>query len=206
MNDLRQRLSPSDFDVLRELSNVGAGHATTILSSVVGRRRVALSVPRVELLRPAGVLALVGGADVDLVAIELGLAGLLEGRIVIAFTRESARSLTALVLGTEATEEDELGRSALLEVGNIVTSSYLNALAKLVHAPLVPTPPTLRHGPAHAVLLDTGARGSEAALGEALVLVNEFAVESARFIGYFLVFPHPGSLDACLAAAREPAP
>lgn len=230
MSALRDSLSEADFDVLRELSHVGAGHATTMLSAVVGRRRVALSVPRVELLAPERLLSLVGGADVDLVAIELGLDGLLQGRILVAFTRESAQVLATLVVGAPASEADEIGRSALLEVGNIVTSSYLNALAKLVGAPLWPRPPILREGPARAVLgprarLDgepaaspgspgaPGAAPTSATLkqvpeapteeGEALVMVNEFAVEPARFIGYFLVFPHPGSLDACLAAARE---
>lgn len=209
------QMSPEDLDVLRELSNIGAGHATTSLSRLLGRRPVQLCVPRVEHMVGDDVARLLGGGARPIVGVSLRISGVLHGNVLIAFEPADARALAGLLTGRADADLslDALGRSALMEVGNILTSSYLNALARVLGGRHLPSPPTLQEGTAGAVLQqcaggssshgeDGASLSSSPLLGEALVLVNEFAVEAERFVGYFFLLPHPGSLRACLAAAR----
>lgn len=210
-------MSQEDLDLLRELSNIGAGHATTSLSLLLGRRPVQLSVPRVEHVVGDDVARLFGGADRPFVGVALDVSGVLRGVVLIAFEPADARTLAGLLTGRGDLELDELGRSAIMEVGNILTSSYLNALAKVLGGAHLPSPPRFREGAAGAALLEEsgGAQGRQAqdlegegsppdgGKREALVLVNEFAVEDARFVGYFFLLPHPGSLQACLRVVRS---
>jgi chemotaxis protein CheC len=192
-----------DEDILRELSNIGAGHATTSLSRMLGRRHVGLSVPRLELSKTERILEIVGGADPRLVGVRLEVEGPLRGFVLVLLPQSSARALAAMVTERAEGALDELARSALMELGNVLTSSYLNALARIVRARLMPSPPTLCEGSAREVVggvaaLATAQHGGD----EALVVVNEFAVEEERYLGYFLLFPEPASLRECLSAAR----
>jgi len=210
-------MSPDDVDVLRELSNIGAGHATTSLSRLIGRRRIRLSVPRVEFVGSSEVAALVGDSGGPVVGVSFEVDGVLHGKVLIAFGERDARALAKLLTGsaTLASEPlDDMERSALMEVGNILTSSYLNALAQMLGGRLVPSPPTLMEGGiatmVHRASAHVSAPGPDApsdggaatGASEVVVLVNEFSIENERFFGYFFLFPHPGSLAACLRAAR----
>ena len=70
--------------------------------------------------------------------------GVLHGVVLIAFEPADARTLAGLLTGRGDLELDDLGRSAIMEVGNILTSSYLNALAKVLGGAHLPSPPRFR--------------------------------------------------------------
>jgi chemotaxis protein CheC len=193
--------TPQELDLLREMSNIGAGRAATSLSELVGRRTVSLSVPRVEALPFSEVLELLGGPEVPVVGISLQVRGAFQGDVLLVFSTDDARTLAAVVTGRERGPLDEMGRSALKEAGNIVTSSYLNALASLIGKTLLPSVPALAEDMVGAVidslLIAQGEQGDEA-----LVLVNEFTVAEERLVGYFLLLPGPGTLEAWLGAVK----
>jgi len=197
----RRSLSTQELDFLREMSNIGAGRAATSLSELVGRRTVSLSVPRVEALPFSEAMDLLGGPEIPVVGISLQVHGAFQGDVLLVFSTDDARTLAAVVTERKLGPLDDLGRSALKEVGNIVTSSYLNALAGLIGKTLIPSVPALAEDMAGAVmdafLIAQGEQGDEA-----LVMVNEFAVAEERFVGYFLLLPGPGTLDAWLGAVK----
>jgi len=144
---------------------------------------------------------LFGGPEAPVVGVSLAVTGAMRADALLVFPEGDAVALAALVSGRGRTPLDDLGRSALKEVGNILTSSYLNALAQMLGGKLMPSIPSLAEDMAgavvDAVLVEQGRRGDQA-----LVLVNEFSVESERFVGYFLLLPTLDSLEACLEAVR----
>ena len=50
----KERLTPMQLDLLRELGNIGAGNATSALSVMLQDRKLEMVVPEVAILRPAG--------------------------------------------------------------------------------------------------------------------------------------------------------
>jgi chemotaxis protein CheC len=198
---MSRAFTAEELDILRELSNIGAGHAATSLSSLLSRRRVSLQVPRVEALQFEEVTDLIGGPESPVVGILLEVRGTLSMEVLLLFLEEDAHRLASLVTGRPRIPLDELGCSALKEVGNILTSSYLNALSQLLGGTLLPSIPSLAQDMGGAVLdsvLATQSRHGNCAL----VLVNEFAVEEERFVGYFMALPDPEGLDALFEAVQ----
>ena len=147
------RLSEGQLDALKEISNIGMGHAATALSQLVGET-IYLRVPRVTVTDIAQVPDLMGGPERVVIGITLRILGDARGNILLVFPQESTRQLLACLLRQSAAEPmlNELGASTLKEVGNILASAYLNALGSLLHMTLIPSVPMLAHDMAGAVV------------------------------------------------------
>jgi chemotaxis protein CheC len=148
-------LGELQLDALREVANVGAGHAATALSQLT-RRRVMLGVPEVRVARLEEVGELLGDPGVVVAAVIVRLEGAITGRTLQVMPGATAARLTALLLGTnEARFPDQFGvleRSALKEIGNILVGAYLNALGQFVRVPLQMSVPAIAIDMAGAVL------------------------------------------------------
>lgn len=192
------------LDALREVGNIGAGTAATALSRMIGEP-VAMSVPRVRVLPLEEVPAGVGGAETIMAAVHLRVVGDAPGHILFLTGVESARSLAGMLLaGMEPGDRDEhglseLARSALRELGNVLTSSYLIALTQLTGLRLQPSPPALGIDMAGALL---GTVLAEVSLTTDLALLIETAFEERGVptAGDFLYIPTPRALGRVLAA------
>lgn len=82
--------------------------------------------------------------DELLTTVVLTIGGEVGGNLVLLFDERGARQLAASLLGEKDPAEgewSELEKSALTETGNILGCAYVNALARLTGAPLVPSPP-----------------------------------------------------------------
>jgi len=197
------RLTAGQLDALKEISNIGMGHAATALSQLIGET-VYLHVPRVTVTDIAEVPDLLGGAERVVVGITLQILGDARGNILLVFPEESARRLLATLLRREqeALLLDDVGVSTLKEVGNILASAYLNALGSLLRMTLIPSVPLLAQDMAGAVVDSVLIELSEA--GDlALMVETEFhgvasGVEGIK--GHFFLLPDPASLDFLLAA------
>ncbi|MFP2934224.1 chemotaxis protein CheC, partial [Pyxidicoccus sp. 3LG] len=130
---------PSDaqLDALREVANIGCGHAANALSRLMGGRKVDLSVPRVLLAGPSDAAALLGG-DSPVVAAWLGIRGELTGVMLLVMPHTDASAMETLLLGGQSTQQVERD-SVVSEVANIVASACLSALGRLTGWKLMPT-------------------------------------------------------------------
>ena len=197
------RLSEGQLDALKEISNIGMGHAATALSQLVGET-IYLRVPRVTVTDIAQVPDLMGGPERVVIGITLRILGDARGNILLVFPEESARQLLACLLRQKAAEPmlDEIGTSTLKEVGNILASAYLNALGSLLHMTLIPSVPMLAHDMAGAVidyvLIELSQQGDLA-----LMVETEFhgvASSTQGIKGHFFLLPDPTSLGLILHA------
>ena len=122
-------LSELQLDVLREIGNVGAGNSATALSRLI-QRRIEMNVPHVALVPIEDVPEFVGGPELVVVGIFLRVYGKAPSNILFLIPQESAFALVDTLLGRErgdTHELDAMDESALMEIGNILAGSYLNA-------------------------------------------------------------------------------
>ena len=194
-------LSEEQLDALREISNIGMGHAATALSQLIGET-VFLRVPRVTVTDIAQVPDLLGGAEKVVAGITLQILGDARGNILLIFPRDSAQRLLARLLGSEEKGLlfNELGASTMKEVGNILASAYLSAMGSLLHLTLIPSVPSLACDMAGAVvdyvLIELSAAGDLA-----LMVETEFhgANPDQELIkGHFFLLPDAASLELIL--------
>jgi chemotaxis protein CheC len=127
----------------------GAEGASLSLSKWLGRE-VRLAVSDVELVELEQTTGLLGPPESLVAACVMGLAGRLNGSMLLIFEDRSGLAMVDLLLGQPigtTTTWGELEQSAAKETMNIVGCAYVNALA--AHLPgageLVPTPPTFLH-------------------------------------------------------------
>jgi chemotaxis protein CheC len=129
----------SQLDALRELANIGAGTASTALSLMLGRA-VDLTVPDARLVPMTDVVEALGSPEAEMTGIALGVEGDMPSTVLMLLAPDDAAAICRL-LGLEP--GSELAPSALGEIGNIVGTSYLNALAIMTGIALEPTPPAM---------------------------------------------------------------
>jgi len=126
-------LAPSQMDALREVANIGAAHAATALSEMTSRR-VGIGVPTVSVAALGAIAEVLGQGDEPLLLARVRASGDFNGGLVIAFTEPAAGELTDMLLGRSSPGNcwlDELGVSAIKEVGNVLGAAYVNALASM---------------------------------------------------------------------------
>jgi chemotaxis protein CheC len=181
------------LDALRELANIGSGNASTALSGMLGRP-VDISVPVARALGFADAVESVGPPEREVTAVMLDIHGEMDGSVLLLFSLEDAASLCSL-LGVEA--DSEFGLSALGEIGNIVGTSYLNALAMMTGLEMEPSPPTAVTDMLGAIVSSALAELAENC-DTALLLDSDLNVEDADCGVDFVLLPSRGGVDGLL--------
>src|SRR4029078_6738805 len=156
MEDVRE-LQEMQLDALREVANIGAGHADTALSQMTNRT-IMISVPEGNALPLEEVTDLLETPEDVIAAVLMQMMGDLTGRTLVLFPEDSARRLCDILLarapGTTTTF-DVMEQSGLKEVGNILVSAYMNALSDFMGMMLVPSVPSLVIDLSAAILTTT---------------------------------------------------
>jgi len=96
MDDVRE-LHELQRDALREVANIGAGHAATALSQLTNRT-IMISVPEVNISRLEEVPEILGQADDVVAAVLMHMMGDLTGRTLVLFPDASAKVLCDILL------------------------------------------------------------------------------------------------------------
>jgi len=191
---LSAQYSDLQLDALRELANVGSGTASTALSAMLGRS-VDISVPNAFVLPMAEAVDSIGNAEDDVTGIVLGVFGDMEATVLLLVNPNHAALLCGM-LGVPA--DSEFGESALMEIGNIVGSSYINALATMTGMAIEPTPPGLATDMLAAIVESVLAQRSTGG-DVALLLDSNMLVEGEDCSVSFLLVPDQGGVEQLLA-------
>jgi len=202
VDDIRN-LKALQLDALREVANIGAGHAATALSQMTGHR-IMISVPQVQISRLENVPNQIAEAEEPVAAVLMKMLGDLTGLTLLVFPQRTALKVASLMMKRPVGEElGMLERSAIKEAGNILSAAYLNALSEFMGMILLPSPPSMAIDMSDAVLSSTYL---EIASGSDYVFCVEsefnFTDLGERLRGFFLLMPDVGSLNAILRAIR----
>lgn len=195
-----KNLDPLHLDALKEVSNIGAGHAATALSELA-HQIILIDVPVIE-VKPLGeVLTALAAPGQKIACVAVGLSGDIKGESLLLFTEHDAMEFSNRVLGREESIKPkslgQLEESALKETSNILTCAYMNALGILLGVMVIPTAPSLDiRDPREA---GGQSFSSHKEHGDMVISIkNEFRFmdKKINLQGYFLLIPDGDSLKA----------
>jgi chemotaxis protein CheC len=181
------------LDALRELANISSGTAATALSSMLGRE-IELSVPRALALPLADAVAATGPEEQPVTGVAIMIEGDVTGVVLLLFAPADADVLCGL-LGVEA--GSEVGQSALCEIGNILGTSYINALAAITGLDIMPSPPHLAADLLGALVSSVLAQ-TVGDTDTALLMDSELDISGAPCSLSFLLLPTSGGVEDLL--------
>ncbi len=189
------------YDVLKEIGNIGAGNATTALAQLLNTK-VDMKVPNVAILEFSEVSATMGGEEQIMAGVYQSVDGDITGSIMFLLEEKSARILISKLMGTPVSERGtdfgEMEISALKEIGNIITGSYLSSLSMLTNLRIVSSIPALSIDMCGAILsvpaIEFGTMGDKI-----LLIQTEFSGD-LKLDGYFVLVPDLDSYDKILTS------
>ncbi len=139
------KLTDMEFDALKEMGNIGAGHIATAISQILGKD-VDINIPDTKFIDISDFADYLGGAEKIVSAIYVPITGSINGEAIFIFPQQGSNELIDLLLnqpiGTNKKIDDSmLGESAFKELSNILTGSFLNSLSKMLDIQIMPSPP-----------------------------------------------------------------
>lgn len=193
-------LQALQLDALRELANIGAGHAATALSQMTDLR-IMISVPEIHVATSEDIAKQLGGPSESVVAITVQTFGDLTGHAMLVLTRANARSLCNFLLGEQGSADADFTdhqASTLREAGNILASAYLTALAMAMDMMLLPSVPTMTTAPWGSIM----EQGVHDDVSVVLCASTKFTMSESEsgpsLIGWLLHLPDTVSLATIL--------
>lgn len=197
-------LNSLQYDVLKELGNIGAGNATTALSKLINSK-IDMRVPKVSLLGFSELAKAMGREEEVMVGILLLLEGDIDGMMMFLLDVDSARALVNTLMSKENSDTekgnidfDEMEFSALREIGNIITGSYLSALSDMTRLTIVSSVPSLQIDLAEAILSIPAIEFSK--IGDKVLLIQTQFDDDSEISGYFVLVPELDSYDKILSS------
>lgn len=195
------RLETAQFKTLYEIVNRGLIDSSEALSAMT-TGGIHLKDPRLEFLPLTEVPSVAGGPATVVAAVYVGIEGDLSGHVMILFRSESALRVVDMLMEQPAgttSELDELGASALAEVGNVVGSAFLNALSDRTGLTIVPTTP--------AVVVDMAGAILQAVVTELYLNGDEVLMVETTFNeevpGHYLLMPDQESMAKLMATLES---
>ena len=141
------------MDALQEMANIGAAHSATTLSQMLNSQ-IGMNVPEINVVDISKVGDFLSDELTTMVVFELQGDLPHGGFLVLHFPRDSAVRTASIMQGSDSAVHtfDEMDQSTILEVGNIMISSFLSATSDLLGFIMLPSPPVLIVDMAHAAI------------------------------------------------------
>lgn len=199
-----ENIDDMQFDVLKEIGNIGAGNATTALAKLINSK-LDMKVPKVEMVGFQELATVMGNEEDIMVAVLVTLSDDIEGMMMFLMDMKSAKYLIGQILksmGMEMVFEDndslsEMEMSVVSELGNIISGSYLAALSGLLQLVINISVPYVAVDMAGAILsvpaIEFGKVGDKV-----LLIQTRFGDDDVK--GYFVLIPEEESYDKIMKA------
>ncbi|MDQ0217054.1 chemotaxis protein CheC [Peribacillus cavernae] len=201
-----EKLSPLHLDILKEVGNIGAGNAATALSTLLNKK-IDMEVPDVRILPFDEMLDLAGGPETIIASVFLRICGDAPGSMFFVLPPSQAACFIQQMtderdISFESPPFSEIAVSALQELGNILTGSYLSALSDFTRLNLQPSVPALSIDMAGATI---GSGLIELSQVSDLAIVIDTAISGVgldtNFVnGHFFLLPDPESFEIIFAS------
>lgn len=197
------KLSKLEMDALKEIANIGACNAANSLSQMMNMK-IEITVPYVDIIYLEQFPRLVGGQESVVFATYAQLQGDIAATITFLFPMEYALNLADIIMGREVGSSrvlSDMDSSALQEVGNIMGSSFTNAISDFLGFKIIPTPPSAASDMTGALLNFLAAELGEK-VKKTIFFTADFITPQKEIMGHLVVFPEPKSLEKILGALR----
>jgi Chemotaxis protein CheC, inhibitor of MCP methylation len=192
-----QDLTPLQLDALSEVGNIGAGNAATALSQLINKK-VDMTVPAINIVPFDDIFSSIGGDEI-VVGVIVRVLGDTPGNILFVFEKDTALNLVEILTGQQEEYLSDMGNSVICEIGNIISSSYMNAISKFTGLTLMPSVPAVTYDMLGAILSTTFIESGQFD-DYVLDIETVFIQNNAEISGHFYYVPMPGSLEKILSA------
>lgn len=199
---MTKKLTTIQKDVLREIGNIGAGNATTSMSQMI-QKEITMEVPSVKVVTINEMMELIGGPEKLIVAIFFRIQGEITGTVYFILTLDEAQffidqmtQMNQLKLIDANNQLNEMAISVLQEIANILTGSYLTAIADFTNLRMLPSVPYISVDMAAATLV-TGLLELQAVTDHAIIIntkIQSMTTEDSMK-GHFLLVPDSDSIQ-----------
>lgn len=194
-------LNDLQFDVLKEIGNIGAGNATTALAKMMNMK-IDMNVPRVDLVPFTNLPDIFGSPEEVLAGILVQLDGDIKGMMMFLVKEKSAHNLVNSLMGgmiqSSGDGFSDMELSALGEIGNIIIGAYLSAMSNLTSLKISSSVPYISIDMAGALLSVPAIEFGK--IGDKVLLIETQFGELDFVNGYFLMVPELESYDAILSS------
>jgi len=197
-------LDPVEQQILENAINLGLEHAADGLSRMIGRR-MRLSASRIVILPIQNVREELTPADDHMLSVHLSLNGEWSAQVMLLFEPRMANQLVDLLLGQPlgtTVELDDMGRSAIAEVGNVMGSFFAGTIADLAETLFIPSTPSLVEGTVGDVL-DQRLAEMGADFDSVLLIETHISEDDGGVNGYFIVLPDPLEIQRLVAVLKS---
>ncbi len=199
-------MSEFQIDALREVSNIGLGNAVTALAELLNKK-VDMAVPKATFLEIEQIFPLLGGLEEVVACVNLSVEGDVPGTVMFIFTEQSTYKLIDMLMGLKigtTAQLDDMGESAVMEIGNVLTGSFMNAIGSMTGLRMATSVPMFAFDMVGAIL-----SSSLVASGyweeKVLVIETLFFQEQDEIKGHFFLLPETGGLKKLFEALGMPA-
>ncbi len=193
-------LSDLQFDVLKEIGNIGAGNATTALSQIMNTK-IDMGVPKVALVPLSEIAGIIGSEDQVICGILLAMEQDVSGTMMFLLNEESAQTIVASLMQAPPkpfSEFAEIELSALSEIGNIIAGAYLSALSTLTNLTITASVPAITVDMAGAILSVPAIEYGK--IGDKVLFIETQLGEDILLNGYIVMVPEIESYGKILTA------
>lgn len=182
------------IDFLKELSNIGGGNAATSLSQMV-YRPIKMEVPMVKLIPYDRVFTDIMGEEEQVNAVSIRILGDVPGNFLFILKDRDTMDLLNMIMGDyNGKISEEITLSALQEICNILCSSYVNALSRILNLSVVSSVPAHVQDMFGAILPTAYIEAGQ--YDDYLLLIeNHFLARNNNIKVHLFFIPHPGSLN-----------
>lgn len=202
-----QKFTTDELDQLKEILNIGASHASTALSQLIGKR-VMITIPEALADTPENNVASFTSSinkDELTTAVILKILGDIPGVMAFFLPKNSAKRLAHLVMKIDGNTDEILTEdecSALNEVGNIISGAALGAFSRFMGATMLQSvsevATDLFGAIVSSVMMEVGKD-----TGIALVFKVSFKIEGEDVDSQLCLFTDEAASSKMLAILKE---
>lgn len=189
------------IDVLKEIANIGGGHAATALSKLIGKK-VEVQVPKIYIGSLEEVIEKIDFKNERICGILSCFLGDLTGLMFFALNDVNAFNLASKLVRRPIDRYDEMVKSALQETANIIIGAYLTAISDLLHILVLPTVPYLKIENGEALI--TSIFVEHGKVDWIFCAENRLKIENETYIESYLFFaPDEMAVEYMLKKVKE---
>lgn len=195
---VKSNYSATELDVLKEVINIGGGHAATSLSQLIDKP-VHMTVPVIEMMDYAAVFEQIMPEETVIKAIIVRMMGDAEGVFLFTVDQQFSKDLIAMMLPKNTPYSEAMADSALQELVNILVNSFLNAVMKLIDRNLITSVPIMIEDMFGAIM--SSAYMEQSQYDDSIMIIkNEFYYLGDRLESSLYFIPKPGIIEKMLTA------
>lgn len=184
--------SDLQLDIIKELTNIGGGNAATSISHLINKP-VDMSVPTIKILNYNKVFEEIMPEDKMVNAVIMRMLGGGEGTFLFIMDEETSIDVVNMMVPDGIQLNEELSNSGIKELVNILVTSFLNSVSKMINVSFISSVPLLTKDMFGAILSSVYIE-SEQYDDNVLIIKNEFMHAGDKIEASLYFIPKPGVL------------